>query len=131
MPLYSEPFALDSESDVYEDGEKKTRLIQICPVSAHGLEDVRMYYGWDAWDRFFDTFDETNSKKQLDCHMFNLGGYEFSHMFAECMRDRYIFVDKRRPYKGEWTAIADDKTVYKVMVCNQYEIGRASCRERV
>lgn len=50
MPLYSEPFALDSESDVYEDGEKKTRLIQICPVSAHGLEDVRVYYGWDAWD---------------------------------------------------------------------------------
>ena len=120
MPLYSEPFALDSESDVYEDGEKKTRLIQICPVSAHGLEDVRVYYGWDAWDRFFDTFDETNSKKQLDCHMFNLGGYEFSHMFAECMRDRYTYVDKRIPSKGEWTAIADDKTVYKVMVCNQY-----------
>lgn len=120
MPLFSKPFAMDTESDVYVDGEKKTRLVQICPVDAVGLDDVRMFYGWDALSRFMDSFEETNSKKALDCHVFNLGGYEFSHLWLEVLKDRYEYVDKRTPAKGQWTAIADDKTVYKVLVRNQY-----------
>lgn len=120
MPLYSEPFALDTESDVYVDGEKKTRLVQICPMSAVDLGDVRLYYGWDAWDRFLNTFEETRSSKQLDCHVFNLGGYEFSHLWLEVLKDRYEYVDAKKPGKGQWTAIADDKTVYKVVIVNSY-----------
>lgn len=120
MPLFSKPFAMDTESDVYEDGEKKTRLVQICPIDAVSLDDVRMFYGWDALSRFMDSFEETNSKKQLDCHVFNLGGYEFSHLWLEVLRDRYEYVDKKNPGKGEWTAVADDKTVYQVLVKNQY-----------
>ena len=120
MPLFSKPFAMDTESDVYEDGEKKTRLVQICPIDAVSLDDVRMFYGWDALSRFMDSFEETNSKKQLDCHVFNLGGYEFSHLWLEVLRDRYEYVDKKVPGKGEWTAIADDKTVYQVLIRNQY-----------
>lgn len=119
MSLYSVPFALDTESDVYVDGEKKTRLVQICPVDALSLKDVRVYEGWDALNRFFDSFEETRGK-MLDCHVFNLGGYEFSHFWKEVLRDRYEYVDARSPKKGQWTAIADDKTVYKVLVRNQY-----------
>lgn len=120
MPLFSKPFAMDTESDVYVDGEKKTRLVQLCPVDAVGLDDVKMYYGWDALDRFMDSFEETRSAKYLRCHVFNLGGYEFSHLWLEVLRDRYEYTDAKKPEKGQWTAVSDNMTTYKVMVRNQY-----------
>lgn len=125
MPLYSVPFALDTESDRYVDGEKKTRMVQICPVNAKSINDVRTYYGWDALHRFFDTFDETtraytfNDSNVIDCHVYNLGGYEFSHLWKECLRDRYEYTDAMHPKAGQWTALADDKSVYKVSVRNR------------
>lgn len=120
MPLFSKPFAMDTESDVYEDGEKKTRLVQLCPVDAVGLDDVKMYYGWDALDRFMDSFEETRSSKTLRCHVFNLGGYEFSHLWLEVLKDRYEYTDAKKPGKGQWTSVSDNMTTYKVMVRNDY-----------
>lgn len=119
MSLYYEPFALDTESDVYKDGYKKTKLVQICPISATSLDDVKLYYGWDSLNEFFDDFNDTNGNNTiLDCHVFNLGGYEFSHLWYEVLQYRYTYTEESIPKMGEWTAIADDKTVYKVMVRN-------------
>lgn len=116
MPLFSEPFAFDTESDRFE-GEQRTRMVQMCPMSATSLNDVVVIEGWDALDRFMDRFEETKSKSWIRCHDFNLGGYEFSHLLP-VLRRRYVYVDKKTPGRGEWTAIADDKTVYKVLVMN-------------
>lgn len=115
-PLPVEAFALDSEADVYEDGIKRSRLLQFCPVSATGLQDVETIYGWDCWTRFFGMLEDTVSRRTLRCHMYNLGGYEFSHMFAEVLKDEYEYTEERMPKKGQWCFVADDKTVYKVMV---------------
>lgn len=114
MPLFSEPFALDTESDAYED-TKRTRLVQICPMSATGVKDVICMYGWDAWKQFFNKLEETKSRKHLQCHCYNLGGYEFAGMYAEVLSKDYTYVDGK-PQKGQWSFVADDKTVYSVTV---------------
>lgn len=115
MPLFSGAFALDTESDVYEDGERRTRLIQMCPIDATSERDVVCIHGWDCWDRFFDRLEDTVSRKKLQCHMYNLGGYEFSHLWREVLRDRYEYT-AGRPSKGQWTSTTDDKTTYSVEV---------------
>lgn len=119
MSLYYEPFALDTESDVYVDGNKKTKLVQICPISATSLDDVRLYFGWDALNEFFLDFDRTvGNNATLDCHVYNLGGYEFSHIWREVLQFQYEYTEDTTPKAGQWTALADDKTVYKVLVRN-------------
>lgn len=117
MPLWiDEPFALDTEDDEYVDGIRKTRLVQLCPISATSLDDTIVLYGWDAWNQFFDKLEDTKTKKHLKCHCFNLGGYEFSHMLKEVLLDRYTYTDEKSLGKGEWALVADDQTVYKVTV---------------
>lgn len=113
------PFALDSESDTYIDGEKKTRLLQWCDINAKSLEDVQLLHSWDAWNIFFDMLDGVRSRKKVDIHVFNLA-YEFSHMWAECLQERYPFVDAKKPQKGSWSAVADHQSVYVVTFVNQY-----------
>lgn len=115
-PLPTEIFALDSEADVYEDGIKRSRLLQLCPMSATDLREVEVMYGWNCWDQFFTRLEETPSKKYLHCHCYNLGGYEFSHMYAEVLSTDYEYTEDRKPQNGQWTWVADDKTIYKVVV---------------
>lgn len=113
------PFSLDSESDVYIDGHKKTRLLQWCDIRATSLDDVVTLHDWDAWNIFFDMLDTIESKKKVDIHVYNLA-YEFSHMWLECLQTRYPFVDARKPTRGSWTAVADHQSVYLVTFVNEH-----------
>lgn len=121
MPLWSEDFALDTESDKMEDGTTKTRLIQCCPLDAVSLKDVKLWYGWDAWENFFKTFEESNyNTHKIRCHCYNLGGYEWIGMVKDVLSLKYTFTENENIQKGEWAWVADDKTVYRVSVRNQY-----------
>lgn len=119
FPL-GEIVALDTEDDRFTDGCRRTRLIQLCPVSATSLDDVRLIEGFGCWSELFRILDDqcmrTDTKKHLDIRCYNLGGYEFSHMLAEVLRREFEYVDHFPTY-GQWTALADDKAVYKVEVC--------------
>lgn len=119
-------FILDSESDVYEhivlnEGTRretivpqhKTRLLQLCGRDARSLNDVQLIHGWDAWNRFFDVLEGLESRKTIHVHCWNLS-YEFSHMWRECLRDRYMYEDATRPSRGCWTAVSDTRAVYQV-----------------
>lgn len=108
-------FALDSEADRYPDGRMRTRLIQICEPTASGPEDVRVIHGWDAFDELLDELEVSPGRRHIDCHVWNLD-YEFSHLWREVLADRYEYTEWRYPEKGQWTAIADAKAVYKVVI---------------
>ena len=118
MPLWSEDFALDTETDVWSEGERRTVLIQACPVSARSLDDVRVWHGEDAWSRFMKNFEETQGRK-VRCHCYNLGGFESVSLIKDGLTG-YTFTESQNLKKGEWNMIADKNTVYKVSVKNQY-----------
>ena len=121
MPLWSEDFALDTESDRMDSGETATKLIQCCPLDAKGLSDVRIWFGWNAWERFFESFEETDyGRHKMRCHCYNLGGYEWIGMVKDVLSEKYVFTEKKALSCGEWSWVADDKTVYKVSVCNSH-----------
>lgn len=121
MPLWSEDFALDTESDKMEDGTTKTKLIQCCPLDAKDLSDVRIWFGWDAWRSFFDSFEETDyGTHKMRCHCYNLGGYEWIGMVKDVLSVDYEYTDKKGLMNGEWSWVADDKTVYQISVRNRY-----------
>lgn len=113
------PFHLDSESDTYHDGEKKTRLLQWCSIEATTLEEVYTLHDWDAWNRFFNMLESVKSRRKVDIHVWNLS-YEFSHMWLECLQTRYPYTDERKPPKGHWTALADQQAVYLVTFVNRH-----------
>lgn len=118
MPLWSDDFALDTETDVpIGEEERRTMMVQACPVSARGVEDVRVWYGKDAWKQFMKTFEETSGKK-LRCHCYNLGNFEQVSLIRDAL-DGYEFTESRVPGKGQWCMVADDKTVYKISVKNR------------
>lgn len=110
-------FAFDTETDRYEDGHIRTCLIQVCSLGASSLDDVRVLEGWDCYERFFDLFDEC--LHDVDCRMFNLGGYEFD-WFKDLLSERYEFTRSRRPAKGCWSCVADNHSVYSVKIVNQH-----------
>lgn len=107
--------ALDTEDDRYSDGCRRTRLLQICSVSAQSPEDVVVFEGFGAWSMLFGAMEQIRQRKTIDIRCYNLGGYEFSHMLAEVLRPSYVYTEEK-PAAGEWTALADDKTVYSVTV---------------
>ncbi len=115
---HGEIVALDTEDDRFKDGCRRTRLIQICPISATSLDDVRVIEGFGAWGKLFDILEKQNcwTKTQIEIRCYNLGGYEFSHMWAEVLKDRYQYTDEKVLKFAQWTALADDKTVYSVEV---------------
>lgn len=115
MPLWSEDFALDTETDVWGK-ERKTVLVQACPVSASSLDDVRVWYGENAWKKFMKTFEET-SGKIVRCHCYNLGQFEQVSIIKDAM-EGYTFTENRQLKKGEWSMVADRQTVYKITVKN-------------
>lgn len=115
MPLWSEDFALDTETDVWDE-ERRTVLVQACPVSAVSLNDVRTWYGADAWKQFMRTFEETQGRK-VRCHCYNLGGFESVSLIKDALTG-YEFTEERNLKKGQWNMIADKSTVYKVSVRN-------------
>lgn len=116
MPLWSEDFALDTETDIWGE-ERRTVLVQACPVSASSLNDVRTWYGENAWALFMKTFEETSGKK-VRCHCYNLGGFESVSLIRDALQG-YAFTEERKLKKGEWNMVADKQTVYKIAVKNQ------------
>lgn len=115
MPLWCEDFALDTETDDWGDGQR-TVLVQACPVSARSVDEVRLWYGRDAWKQFMKSFEETSEKK-LKCHCYNLGNFESVSIIRDAL-ECYEFSDSQIPEKGQWTMIADKQTVYKISVKN-------------
>lgn len=116
MPLWSEDFALDTETDVW-DGVRRTVLVQACPVSAQSLKDVRVWHGEDAWRQFMRLFEETSGNK-VKCHCYNLGGFESVSIIRDAL-EGYVFSKEKNLKKGEWNMVADKQTVYKIAVKNQ------------
>lgn len=110
-------FALDTETDDF-DGSVRTCLIQICSVTAGSINEVRLYEGLDCFEQFFHTFENTMSN--VDCHVCNLD-YEWSRMQNYVLAN-YTFVENRhgKMSGGQFTVVADERTVYKVKLCNGY-----------
>ena len=114
MALPSE-FAFDTETDSF-DGDIRTCMIQICPVGASSLDDVKVFLGRDCYDQFFDRFEET--LYNMDCRTFNLD-YEFEWLF-HAMKDRYTWTESRQVKKGEWNCSMDESRAYIVRIRNHH-----------
>lgn len=115
VPLPSH-FAFDTETDRFEEGIR-TCLIQICPMNATGLKDVRMFEGIDCYSQFFGLFEETGYR--MTCHVCNLR-YEFSWM-QHYLSENYEYVRFRpngRFKPGQWSVSADAMSTYAIRICN-------------
>ena len=114
MPLPCE-FSFDTETDMFKDGIR-TCMIQICPVSAPSIKEVKVFLGRDCYDQFFDSFEDT--QWNVDCRMFNLD-YEFDWLFHS-LKERYEWNDGRSPKKGQWTCSMDEARVYNIKIRNHH-----------
>lgn len=116
VPLWSVDFALDTETDRWDGGPRRTVLVQACPITATGLKDVRYWHGLDAWRQFMALFEETKGKK-LKCHCYNLGGFEQVSIIKDALKD-YEFTREKTPQPGQWSMLGDRQTIYKISVKN-------------
>ena len=116
VPLPS-AFAYDTETDRLGD-DIRTVMIQLCPIGAGSLKEVKVYLGLDCMERFFEAFEET--MYDMDMHVYNLD-YEFSWM-KSYLKEHYEFVPfgHKRMRCGEWSCSSDQMTTYCVKVINRY-----------
>lgn len=114
MPLPSH-FAYDTETGELSNGDIRTVSVQICPMSASSLKDVKIFLGEDAIQQFLACFEET--LYDMTCHVYNLS-YEGPWIYP-VIKDRYVYVDTTKdPPAGCWSAIEDPGSFYALKLTN-------------
>lgn len=121
MPLFSVPFALDTENDMVEGYDEPIPVtIQMCPYDAVSEKDVIVLKGVDCYDRFLDMFEETRT--DMRCAVFNLD-HEWKGLESHVL-GRYEWFEKETPKSkvppGHFHVSGDDRMVYQVTITNQY-----------
>lgn len=122
MPLFSTPFALDTENDMVEGYDEPIPVtIQMCPIDARSDKDVVVLEGVDCYVQFLRKFEETQGK-QVICSVFNA-----DHEWAGLERHvvgRYEWFERTEDNKhipnGCFTVNGDDRLTYKIEIRNQH-----------
>ena len=118
MPLPSS-FSYDTETGLCPDGMIRTVLVQLCPVGAARIDEVRMIEGEDAIVRFFAMWEDTDF--DCDCHCYNLS-YENSWIL-HAVGTKYEWVDWKNAKKmkpGTFSVMEDPQACYAMKFCNHY-----------
>lgn len=121
MPLFSVPFALDTENDMVEGYDEPIPVtIQMCPYDAMSENDVVVLEGVDCYDRFLDLFEETMTN--MSCVVFN-ADHEWQGLERHVV-GRYEWYEKEGPKDhippGCFNVSGDDRMVYRITIVNQY-----------